>query len=195
MPRMLLIDDDGGEGVFVIKQLCDELHIKATFAVVPAMMSKRVCDSLLLWQEQGYDIAIHGYTHEDWRGWSREEVFADIEKCEKQLDKLGFNISNIKYVVAPRSSNSREIRKAIKDKKYQMITGANIINPDTTVFQMGRMVISNKMNLTDTEDILRKAKKENGYVILGTHSSIPDEFSKEKTKAVIKMSLDMGFAH
>ena len=34
-PRILLVDDDGGKGVFTIKKICDELSLKPTFAVIP----------------------------------------------------------------------------------------------------------------------------------------------------------------
>lgn len=194
-PRILLVDDDSGEGIYALKALCDELHIKATFAVVPGSMSKQICDSLKNWQRQGFGIAIHSYSHDNWRGWSYNEVLADIEKCEMQLAKWGFNIHNIKYVVAPHSSNNRNIREAIKDKNYQMITGANIINPDTTTFLMGRMIISEKTNLVDAKNILKKAQKKNCFVIFCTHSSMAGNYSEKKTKAILKMAIDMGFVH
>jgi hypothetical protein len=40
---------------------------------------------------------------------------------------------------------------------------------------------------------LEKAKKRNMFVILGTHSSNPNEFSEEKTKAILLMAKDMGY--
>lgn len=192
-PRILLVDDDSGEGIYSLKSICDELHIKATFAVVPGSMNKQICDSLRNWQKQGFGIAIHSFSHDNWREWSYNEVLADIEKCEKQLAKWGFNIHNIRYVVAPHSSNNRKIREAIRDKNYQMITGANIINPDTTPFLLGRMLISDKTNLADAKNILKKAKKRNCFVIFGTHSSMTDNYSEKKTKAILKMAIDIGF--
>ena len=194
-PRILLVDDDSGEGIYALKSLCDELHIKATFAVVPGLMSKLICDSLKNWQKQGFGIAIHSYSHDNWTEWNYNEILADIEKCEKQLAKWGFDIHNIRYVVAPHSSNNRKIREAIRDKNYQMITGANIINPDTTTFLLGRMIISDKTNLDDARNILKKAKKRNCFVIFGTHSSIADNYSEEKTKAILQMAIDIGFEY
>lgn len=192
-PKILLIDDDSGKGVFTIKKICDELSLKATFAVIPALMGHDVRDSLRNWQKEGFGIAIHGYKHEDWREWNYNKVIADINKCEKWLTDAGFRIRDIKYVVTPHGSNNTAIRKAIKDKGYQMVTGANIVNPDTSVFQMGRVYISRKTNIKEIENILNKAKKRKFYVILGTHSSMPDIFSEEKTKAVLQMAKDMGY--
>ena len=194
-PRILLVDDDGGKGVFTIKKICDELSLKPTFAVIPALSSKEVYDSLRNWQKEGFGIAIHGYKHEDWREWKYNKVIADINKCEKWLTDAGFKISDINYVVTPHGSNNTAIRKAIKDKGYQMVTGANIVNPDTTTFQMGRVFITNKTNIKEIDNMLDKAKRRNCYVIFGTHSSLPEEFSREKTKAVLSMAIKMGFIY
>ena len=193
--RFMLIDDDSDDGVFAIKQICDELHIKATFAVLPNIMSKRVCDSLRYWQKEGFGIAIHGYDHNDWRNKTYKEIIADINKCEKRLASEGFDCNKIGYVVTPHSSNNKDIRNAVKDKKYQMVMGANLVNPDTTVFQLGRLFITHETDLDEIESILRKAKKRNCYIIFGTHSSKTEEFSKEKTKAVLKMAINMGFEY
>lgn len=194
-PKILLVDDDSGKGVFVIKKICDELSLKATFAVIPALTSKEVNDSLRDWQKEGFGIAIHGYKHDDWREWNYNKVITDINKCEKWLTDAGYNISDIKYIVTPHGSNNSAIRKAIKDKGYQMVTGANIVNPDTTTFQMGRVFITNKTNIKEIGNILDKAKNSNCYVIFGTHSSLPEEFSQEKTKAVLSMAIKMGFEY
>ena len=111
------------------------------------------------------------------------------------MTDAGFKISDIKYVVTPHGSNNTAIRKAIKDKGYQMVTGANIVNPDTTTFQMGRVFITNKTNIKEIDNMLDKAKRRNCYVIFGTHSSLPEEFSREKTKAVLSMAIKMGFIY
>ena len=190
-PCYLLIDDDSGEGIYTIKKLCDEMHIKATFAVIPAKLSLARSRALKEWQSEGFGIAIHGYHHEDWRGWSYEEVLKDIEKCEKTLQALGFDITKIVYVVPPHGGNSRDIRKAISDKGYQMITSANILNPDTTVFQYGRLQINRETDLRVTEEYLKKAKEKNLYLILGTHSS-DDDFSTEKTRAILQNIKNFG---
>lgn len=194
MPRILLIDDDSGEGVFFIKQLCDELHIKATFAVIPSMMNQETKDSLRNWQKQGFDIALHGYNHDNWREWTYQDIVNDISRSEKWLADSGFMPLKSKFVVAPRGSNTQDIRKAIKDKGYQMITGANIINPDTQVFLLGRIFISPDTDLIAMREILIKAYERKAFVILGTHSSIPGSFSVEKTREVIKIAKEIGFS-
>lgn len=192
-PELLLIDDDSGNGIFCIKQLCDELQLKATFAIVPGLMDKNIIDSLKCWQRHGYGIALHGYNHDDWRNWTYKEVVTDIEKSEKWLQQNQFDRRNINYIVSPHGANTRTIRDAIKDKGYQMITGANLLNPDTSVFQLGRLMITKHTDLEKTRGWLEKAKERKLFVILGTHSSISGEFSIEKTKAVLKMAIDLGF--
>jgi hypothetical protein len=119
----------------------------------------------------------------------------DIEKCEKWLQQNQFDMRNIRYIVSPHGANNRAIRKAIKDKGYQMVTGANLLNPDTKVFQLGRMMINRNTDLETTSVWLKKAKERKLFVILGTHASIPGEFSIEKTKAVLQMAIDFGFEY
>ena len=76
-----------------------------------------------------------------------------------------------------------------------MITGANILNPDTSILQYGRIFITNNTDLKEVEDVLKSAFKRRMYVIIGTHSSIKEEFSKEKTKVVLQMAINMGFEY
>ena len=157
--------------------------------------NKEVIDSLKCWQRSGFGISIHGYDHRDWRDLSYEEVVTDIEKCEKWLRQNQFEMKDISYIVSPHGANNRAIRKATKDKGYQMVTGANLLNPDTKVFQLGRVMINRNTDLAATSVWLKKAKERKLFVILGTHASIPGEFSIEKTKAVLQMAIDLGFEY
>lgn len=193
-PRMLLIDDDGGEGIFQIKEICDKLGCHATFAVVPAWLDSVKCDSLRKWQLEGFGIAIHGYNHGRWKDFSYKEVINDIRKSLDFLKGKGFSIEKIHLVVTPGSNNTWAIRKAVNDMGFKMISGANIVNPDTIVFQWGRMFVKKSTDLEKVRHIMAKAKDENGFVVLGTHSSLVDEFSLEKTETILKMGIDMGFS-
>ena len=74
-----------------------------------------------------------------------------------------------------------------------MICGACIVNPDTELFQLGRIFISKATDLKKTQVMLEKAKSRKMFVILGTHSSNPNEFSGDKTKAVLQMAKNMGY--
>ena len=74
-----------------------------------------------------------------------------------------------------------------------MITGANLMNPDTEFFQLGRLMITRDTNLGETREWLEKARGRKLFVVLGTHSSIPNEFSIKKTKAILQMAIEMGF--
>ena len=62
-PRFMLIDDDSGDGIYKIREICERVGVKATFAVVPAFLDSARCDSLRKWQQEGYGIALHGYDH------------------------------------------------------------------------------------------------------------------------------------
>lgn len=194
-PTAMLIDDDGGDGIFAIRRITHRLGIPATFAVIPSHLSNEIADTLRSWQQEGYGIAIHGYNHDSWKSWSSDMVTADLHASEKRLRELGLQ-TDIKYVVPPHACNTAAIRQAIRHAGYRHITGANIVNPDTTVFQYGRIWIGTDVSVAEMQEIreiLAKAYAERAFVIFGTHSSMPGAFSEEATAAVLQMALDIGF--
>ena len=194
-PLAMIIDDDSEKGIYTIRQICEELGIKATFAVIPSRFTKEICDSLKHWQQEGYGIALHGYNHERWKEWSEDKIINDITRSEELLEMRGFR-KDFKYVVPPHACNTSAIRRAIKLKGYKMICGANIINPDESLFQYGRMSFNKDMSSLEMQrirDLLTKAFKEKAFVIFGTHSSMEGSFSEEKTKAVLQMAKNIGF--
>lgn len=191
--QIMLVDDDSEAGIYNIKRICDELHVKAAFAVIPSRINNTLGDSLRKWQDEGFGICLHGYNHDHWNDWTYEEIANDIDKSIQLLKKMGFQTESIKYVVPPHSSNRRNVRLAVKDKNYQMICGASIINPDTELFLLGRVFISKATDLQKMHIVLEKAKEKNMFVILGTHSSDLEEFSEEKTKAILLMAKRMGY--
>ena len=194
-PTAMLIDDDSEYGVYAIRKICDELGIKATFAVIPSRLDSAICNSLKRWQQEGFGIALHGYNHDRWKGWTTEDIIDDITRSEELLAKVGFR-KDFEYVVPPHACNTSAIRKAIRQKGYKMVTGANIINPDTTVFQYGRMSFNKDMSpqeMRRIRELLIKAYRKKSFIIFGTHSSLKGAFSEEKTKAVLQMAKDIGF--
>jgi len=192
-PTAMLIDDDCGDGIFCIKRICDDLGIKATFAVIPFRLDKIKADSLRKWQEEGYGIAIHGFNHDRWKDWTSEEITNDISQSENLLRVYGLR-TNSPYIVPPHACNTHIIRKAIHSKGYLMITGANVINPDMKVFQYGRFTLSaDAPSIEEARRILDTAYKKKAFVIFGTHSSMKDSFSEEKTKKILKLAKEMGF--
>ena len=191
---ILLVDDDCGDGIYQLKGICDETGFKATFAVIPARLSSREVDSLRKWQKEGFGICLHGYNHDDWKGWTSQDVIEDINKSELLLLKRGFDLKEIsRYVVAPHGRNTSAIRNAIQAKQYKMITGASLANPDSTRFQLGRVFITKDTDLKEVEHLLKKVKEKKAFIILGTHSSNIEEFEPEKIKSILVMAKEMGF--
>lgn len=191
---ILLVDDDGGNGIYQLKRICEETGFKATFAVIPARLSNKEVDSLRKWKKEGYGICLHGYNHDDWKGWTSQDVIEDINMCEALLLKKGINLKELsRYVVTPYSRNTAAIRKAIQAKQYKMITGASLASPDTTRFQFGRVFISKATDLKEIESWLKKAKLKSAFIILGTHSSNKEEFAPDKIKATLTMAKEIGF--
>ena len=191
-PMIMLIDDDSGAGIFTIHRICEEIGIKATFAVIPARLDSILSDSLKSWQQEGYGIALHGFRHDHWNEWSADAIINDINYSEQLLISIGFK-PDFQYVIPPYGCNTADVRKATKAKGFQMVTLANIANPDSSLFQLGRIMISRNSDTKEVERFLVKAKKKRGFVILGTHSSMPNEFSEDKTKTVLKQALSLGY--
>jgi hypothetical protein len=195
IPLFMLIDDDSGMGIFKIHEICERLGVKATFAVVPSFLDNLRCDSLRDWHRDGYGIAVHGYDHGQWHNWTSEEINADIKKSIAFFGEHDIAQSNqIRIVVTPYSYNTHAIRKAIDSLNLKMVVGANIVNPDTTTFPWYRLFITQKTQLDEIYHLLERVKFDKGFIIFGTHSSDPNEFSAEKTNAILRMAIEMGIA-
>jgi len=193
-PMFMLIDDDTGIGIFKIHEICERVGVKATFAVVPSVLDSMRIKALRAWHHEGYGIALHGYNHGRWKEWTEEEIVADIHKSITYLEEHDIaSNDDIRIVVTPGSNNTRAIRKAICSQNMKMVMGANIVNPDTTTFQWGRLFITQETNLKEVRNILERTYADRGFVVFGTHSSSPDEFSSEKTEAILRMAVELGF--
>ncbi len=190
------IDDDSGEGVFAVNTISNEVGIRPVYAVIADKMTSQVADSLASWQRQGKaDIALHGLRHERWKEWEKEIIENDILLSRQRLAEQGFDTSRLlKIIVPPHACNTQAIRKVIKQQGCQMVTGASLVNPDRHVFQLGRVSITPQTDTTEMRLLLENAYKRKAFIIFGTHSSIPDWFSEEKTRQVLEMAKEIGFS-
>ena len=188
------IDDDSTEGVFEVKAIADEVGIKPAFAVIADKMKPEVADSLASWQHQGARIVLHGLRHERWKDWNETQIEYDIRQSYIRLHEQGFDTTHIlKLIIPPHGCNTMTIRKIIDQQGCQMISGAGLVNPDRHVFLLGRIGIGPDTDLEAMRELLQKAYDRKAFVILGTHSSIPEIFSVEKTRKILMMAKDMGF--
>ena len=188
------IDDDSTSGVFKVKEIADAVGIPPYFAVIADKMEPEVADSLASWQRQGAGIVLHGLRHERWWDWNASQIEADIQKSYQRLYGQGFDTAKItKLIIPPHGCNNRTIRKVIAQQGCKMISGASLINPDRHVFQFGRIGIGPNTDLEKMRDMLQKAYDRKAFVIFGTHSSIPEIFSVEKTREVLQIAKEIGF--
>lgn len=188
------IDDDGGDGIIAVNHISNCLGIKPVYAIIPEKTPQHLIDSLHVWQRNGAGIVLHGLRHENWKDWNEQQITDDIDQSYTKLQKLGFDTAKIlKIIVPPHACNTKVIRKVIKDKGFQMVTGASLVNPDRLVFQLGRIGITPDTDTTEIKKLLQKAYQNNCFVILGTHSSMKGTFSEEKTKKVLEMAKEIGF--
>lgn len=191
----LWIDDDGAEGVFRAMHIAEQAGIIPCFAISPETMTPQVTDSLATWQRRGLaGIALHGLRHESWKDWSEQQVSNDIRTSLKRLHEQGFDTAKIlRIVVPPHGCNTRAIRKAIRKLGCQMVTGASIVNPSRQVFQWGRISITPQTDTAAMRKLLQKAYERRAFVVFGTHSSMPSQFSEKKTREVLRMAKESGF--
>jgi hypothetical protein len=190
----LWIDDDATEGVFIVKRIADELNVHPCFAVIADQLTPALADSLSAWQQQGSGIVLHGFRHDRWWDWEPAQIAEDIRRSYLRLQELGFDTAKIvKMVVPPHGCNNRTIRRVIEEAGCQMISGATLVNPDRHVFQLGRIPITPDTDTTTMRKLLQKAYDRKGFVIFGTHSSIPSSFSPKKTRQVLQMAKEIGF--
>lgn len=188
------IDDDSTIGVFQVKKIADAVGIPPYFAVIADKMEPEVADSLASWQHQGAGIVLHGLRHERWWDWNASQIEADIRQSYQRLYEQGFDTAKImKLVIPPHGCNNRTIRKVIAQQGCKMISGASLINPDRHVFQYGRIGIGPDTDLDKMREMLQKAYERKAFVIFGTHSSIPEIFSVEKTQEVLQIAKEIGF--
>ena len=188
------IDDDSTEGIFEVKVLADQVGIKPAFAVIADRMEPVVADSIASWQRQGAGVVLHGLRHERWKDWEEGQIEKDIRQSIQRLHEQGFDTTKIlKMVIPPHGCNTKAIRKVIAQQGCQMISGATLVNPDRHVFQLGRISIEAGTDLVAIQKLLQKAYERKAFVIFGTHSSIPEFFSAEKTREILVMAKEMGF--
>lgn len=188
------IDDDSTIGVFKVKGIADAVGIPPYFAVIADKMEPKVADSLASWQHQGAGIVLHGLRHERWWDWNASQIEEDIRQSYQRLYEQGFDTAKImKLVIPPHGCNNRTIRKVIAQQGCKMISGASLVNPDRHVFQFGRIGIGPDTDLDKMRKMLQKAYDRKAFVIFGTHSSIPEIFSEEKTREVLQIAKEIGF--
>lgn len=188
------IDDDSTIGVFKVKEIADAIGIPPNFAVIADRMEPEVADSLASWQQQGAGIVLHGLRHERWWEWDAPRIEADIRQSYKRLHEQGFDTTQLlKLVIPPHGCNNKTIRKVIAQQGCKMMSGASLVNPDRHVFQYGRIGIGPDTDIEAMRQLLQKAYDRKAFIIFGTHSSIPEIFSVEKTKEVLQIAKEMGF--
>lgn len=188
------IDDDSSEGIFKVKMIADEIGIKPVFAVIAEKMSPEVSDSLVSWQQEGAGIVIHGLRHESWKEWDETQITHEIQQCYDKLDDLGFDTTKIlKIIMPPHGPNTSTIRKVIKQQGCHMVSGARLVNPDRHVFLLGRIGIAQYTDVEKMRQLLIKAYQRKAFVIFATHSSMPESFSEEKTREILRIAKEIGF--
>lgn len=216
-----IIDDDTDyNGIHKLKAICDDYGIKCTFACVTSLLNpdlfdnaKNLKERLLQYQREGFHIATHSYSH--WR-WYKNTTSLDTTKtelqgamftpdeCESDLIKAyqimvenGFMESNC--IVYPGTSWERDgiSDRCMKWSQCGFLSGNPADTQDyNNKYRIGRIfIVANDAQAT-LETYKRKideAYDSGRWLVLGTHTSIPSEFSESKVRAIIQYAQQKGF--
>ena len=207
-PVLTWIDDDTANGLFEnAYNIAKDLDIKMTFAAITDWLTQDSIKTLLLYQNEGFQIVSHSATHDNKNIWGSnyegtavyDETLAeeDLKKSLSTLKELGFK--NYDYFVTPGAVEFAEVRELTKKYCKAMIEAqftSNINLEPVDPYDIHREFIS----VTEHADaeyykqLIDKACEENAWLIFGTHSGIPEQWDEDLIREVLQYAIDKGMA-
>lgn len=201
-----LIDDDSVlSGMQVIKQMCDNLGIKCTFACRTENFDAATVSALQSYQSEGFNMACHSDKHDMWYrvGDHQEPLFTLQEVEEDLLTSLGKLQANgfrdYNNLVYPGTSYDRDGIEEIVKKWCN--TGVNSSGGTVNEYGKGRYDITRtfiQTNLHDTaawykQYVVDAALQMSApWILFGTHS-YSNLFDLSMTTEVLQYCITNGF--
>ena len=206
---LISIVNDGAElisGLESLKNLCDELGIKCTYALLTMLVepthsrfNEEILNLYKQWQLEGFHITTEGETHEE--HWKADKL--DLSLCEKDvinglitMRKQGF--LNYEHMVVPNSIATKEMQDMIKKWCKCAITGGskpNISYHDGR-FNIHRLFImsdaSGGLGLQGYKDVIDNTIENNGWLVFGLHTSLTNEYDETLVRNVLEYAQSKG---
>ncbi len=204
-PLISWVDDDCNyEGIANVKNICDELNIKCTFACVTSGISSTNEDipnaglnnsdlknRLLDYQNLGFHITSHSNHHAKiWQ--STDETYSPTE-CEKDLitslNMLRENgFLDYDFFIAPFGTHNTEIQEIAKRWTKALFSssgGLNHLNGNGR-YNINRLFIQSSNSLESYKNYINNCFENGDWLVLGTHSGTPSEFDSNLVKQVFQ---------
>lgn len=133
----------------ILKTL-DEYSVKCTFFIV-GEWAEKFPESVALIAEHGHEIANHSYAHDHYSSWSKEQILADIEKCDNLLESItgikptlfraAYGEYNDNVVLACENSGRYYVQWSVDSIDYGDASENDIINRVITKSKKGDIVL------------------------------------------------------
>lgn len=210
-PLITWVDDDCDyDGIATVKNICDNLNIKCTFACVTSGISSSNTDisnsglnnedlknRLLDYQSNGFHITTHSNHHANiWK--SSDELYNPSE-CEKDLIKSiqmlqenGFLESD--FLITPFGTHTTPIQNIAEKWCKCLISsggGANHLNDDGKYY-IHRIFITKEHDLDYYKNIIDNALTNKDWIIFGTHSGTSSEFDTTLVTNVLNYAISQN---
>ena len=196
-PIFTWIDDDtaSDNAIESVKEICDSLGIKATFACVTnQIINNETRRNLLLeYQKQGFHVCSHSTSHASaWSPISVEDAEKETIESIMILNENGFLEPN--FIVTPFGANSAELMNRLKNWCEASVLTTEGVNhlAQNDQFHLKRIFIKSSNTLEYYKNYIDKAYQNGDWIIFGTHSNTPSEFDKQLVTNVLQYAIDKG---
>lgn len=206
-PIITYIDDDTEiSSIPAVKNICDNIGIKCTFACITSKLDtvNGLENLLQSYQREGYHITTHSKTH----GviWNQNNAAFDPDACESELiesvqrlQQGGFLDPDI--LVTPYGSyNSALVSKMKKWAVGMVRVGSNSAGVYTNHlcangrYDIFRVKIDKANDLSFYQSIIDNASANGDWLVFYTHSAVAAEFDASLTQSVLQYALNKGIA-
>lgn len=200
-----LIDDDGyPEHIPTIKNICDNLGIKCTFAVNTGKWTNNDVISLLQnYQNEGFHITSHSHNHNNKWGWNQSTteddkriLYEDMLKSYQLLEQNGF--LDFRMFVTPNGGFDPIVREIVRSWSDCLVTTQEGINVNfKNLFVLKRTFINKTTGNHDLQyykGMIDSTISTGGWLIFGTHSGDVEwngnDFDSELVTNVLQYAKD-----
>ena len=197
---IIWVDDDSDKtGIEYVYSACVNKGVNATLACLSKKISEDTTlkTRLLEMEEQGLEMVLHGYTHEN-SIWSndnadKKSIISNITKGYREMK----DFQNYRHLVTPNGANSDMIKSIAKRFSPCLVSAWEGVNKkewgDNSRYDLGRYWMTNH-TLEEFKTIIDGLRPKNDLLILATHSA-PSvaPWDTEKIEAMLQYVKDSGY--
>jgi hypothetical protein len=215
-PTITLIDDDTTYSkIPTLKSICDDLGIKCTFACISghlddgATNASELLSLLKQYQNEGFHITSHSWGHNEMWQWKdltenqKRTLYNDLLKSFSDLESKGF--LDCKMFVSPGGGHLPNVQKLVSGWADCLVNAGD--DNDVIFYNKGyqngkynlyRVFINadKHSDLSYYTNLIDEAKKNNAWLIFGTHSGAyswsATEFNEDLVRSVMQYAVDSG---